>query len=464
MNNEWKSVVQLFKTKISGEMGGSPLVQNEIITSQAEVLLGENTINVFIKNPIFLSRVTTYKELLSECVREVLQINYEIKFNIQKSQNKNDSQDLPMFSETSEKQNPATSENLIKKSNLRKELNLTNFIRSPSNDLAYAAAKSVSESPGTQFNPFFVYGNSGLGKTHLINAVGLEIIKNFPNYKVLYTPFETFFNDFLETYSSAQRRGTLNKTDFRNKYRNVDVLIIDDIQGISGREGTENEFFNLFNELYRENKQIILSSDVHPNEFKQLPDRIKSRFNQGLVIDIRSPDYELRYNLIQRKSHEDRLNLEKDAIEFIVSNVNKNIRELEGAYARVKIFIQTSGAAGNRDNVYKALKDLSDFVKIEESISPNKIIDTVCNHFKIKKEEIKKQDRSRKIAYPRQVCMYLLRKHTDLNFIDIARLLNRKDHTTIIHGVEKIEEEIKTNQAEINDHISALKDSIFRKN
>jgi len=460
MNNEWKSVVQLFKTKISGEMGGSPLVQNEVITSQAEFLLGENAINVYIKNPIFLAKVLPYKNLLSECVKEVLQAEYEIIFSVQKSQIKTESSDLPIFSE----QPIFSSENSLKKSNLRPELNLTNFIRSQSNDLAYAAAFKIAEKPGIQYNPFFVYGNSGLGKTHLINAIGLEILKNFPNYKVLYTPFETFFNDFIDTYSTASKKGAIDKSDFRKKYRNVDVLIIDDIQGISGREGTENEFFNLFNELYRENKQIILSSDVHPNEFKQLPDRIKTRFNQGLVIDIISPDYELRFNLIRRKSTEDRLNLDTEAIEYIVSNINKNVRDLEGAYARVKIFLQTSGLIGSKENVHRALKDLSEFVKIEESLSPNKIIDSVCQHFKIKKEEIKKQDRSRKIAYPRQVCMYLLRKHTDLNYVDIARLLNRKDHTTIIHGVEKIEEEIKSSNGEINEHIATLKDSIFRKN
>jgi chromosomal replication initiator protein len=279
----------------------------------------------------------------------------------------------------------------------------------------------------------------------------------------LYVPFETFFNDFLETFNYQNKKATINKSDFRTKYRDIDVLIVDDIQGISGREGTENEFFNIFNELYRENKQIILSSDVHPNEFKQLPDRIKSRFNQGLVIDIRSPDYELRFNLIKRKSLEDRVLLEHDAIDFIVSNVNKNMRELEGAYARVKIFIQTMNQPGNKETVLKALKDIGDFVKIEENLSPNKIVEIICSHFKLKKEELKKQDRSKRVAYPRQICMYMLRKHTDLNFIEIAHLLGRKDHTTIMHGVEKIETDINKGENEINNHISEIKDLIFKK-
>lgn len=463
MNNEWKSVTQLFKTKISGELGGSPLVQNEIITSTAEILDDQNIINIFVKNPVLAPKVNGYKDLIQECVREVLNKNYDLNFNILKTKLETSNVDLPMFSDLENKPKPITSENTVKKSNLKKEFAMDNFLRSSSNDLAFAAAKNISQAPGTQFNPFFVYGNSGLGKTHLINAIGLEILKNFPNYKILYVPFETFFNDFLETFNYQNKKPTLNKADFRTKYRDIDVLIVDDIQGISGREGTENEFFNIFNELYKENKQIILSSDVHPNEFKQLPDRIKSRFNQGLVIDIRSPDYELRFNLIKRKSLEDRIPLENEAIDFIVSNINKNMRELEGAYARVKIYIQTSNLPGNKETVLKALKGLVEFSKVEENLNPNKIVEIVCSHFKIKKEEIKKQDRSKKIAYPRQVCMYILRKHTNLNYTEIAHLLGRKDHTTIMHGVEKIETDITGDLNNINTHISEIKDLIFKK-
>lgn len=464
MNNDWKSVTQLFKTKISGEIGGSPIVQNEIINSNAQILKEEKRVSIFLKNPVLLNKAKIYEETILECIKEIFLESYKIEFEIQKPKTADIQNSLPMFQDEEKTDKPKfITENSIKKTGLKKDLNLDNFIRSTSNDLAYAAAKSISQAPGTGFNPFFVYGNSGLGKTHLVNGIGLEIIKNFPNYKVLYTPFETFFNDFLETFSYQNKKASLNKNDFRSKYRDIDVLIIDDIQGISGREGTENEFFNTFNELYRENKQIILTSDVHPKEFKQLPDRILSRFNQGLVIDIKNPDYELRFNLIKKKAIEDRINIENDAIDFIVSNINKNMRELEGAYARVKIFLQTSGGVGTKEIIYKALKDIAEFSKIEENVSPNKIIDSVCSHFKIKKEEIKKQDRTKKIAYPRQICMYLLRKYTDLNYIDIARLLNRKDHTTIMHGVEKIEEEIQNNATNISNNISELKEVIFKK-
>jgi chromosomal replication initiator protein len=464
MNNDWKSVTQLFKTKISGEVGGSPIVQNEIINSSAEVFKEEKKINIYLKNPVLINKVKAYQDILLDSIKEIFRENYQLDFLVQKTKTFENSSTLPMFESSKETGKASiSSENNIKKSNLKKDLTLDSFIRSSSNDLAFAASKSISQAPGTGFNPFFVYGNSGLGKTHLVNGVGLEILKNFPNYKVLYTPFETFFNDFLETFSYPNKRATLNKNDFRNKYRDVDVLIIDDIQGISGREGTENEFFNTFNELYRENKQIILTSDVHPKEFKQLPERILSRFNQGLVIDIKNPDYELRFNLIKKKSIEDKVYIENDAIDFIVSNINKNMRELEGAYARVKIYLQTTNASGNKESIHKALRDIAEFSKIDENLSPNKIIDAVCSHFKVKKEEIKKQDRSRKIAYPRQICMYLLRKHTDLNYIDIARLLNRKDHTTIMHGVEKIEQDIQNQVSNINSNISELKEIIFKK-
>ena len=171
----------------------------------------------------------------------------------------------------------------------------------------------------------------------------------------------------------------------------------------------------------------------------------------------------MRFNLIKKKAIEDRILLENEAIDFIVSNVNRNMRELEGAYARVKIYLQTTKELGSRDSVLKALRDLSGFIKVEENLSPAKIMDLVCAHFKIKKEELKKQDRSKRVAYPRQVCMYLLREHTDLNFTDIAHLLGRKDHTTIIHGVEKIESDLSEGVNDINSHISILKDQIFKK-
>jgi len=469
-SNQWEYVTQNFKIRVSDNFDISGFLIQEIMSSKAEVLESENSIVVYLKNKIFLTKLNQYKNILEDCTYEVYKKRFHINFDILKIEshlNQHSTQELPIFSERlediSDLRNPSNLEALIKKSNLKRELTFDSYLTGNSNRIAIGAAERIINSPGVGLNPFFLYGGSGCGKTHLVNAIGIEILKKFPNYKILYVTFENFLNDFMDIFSFGGKKPLVDKGSFRTKYRTPDVLIIDDIQGISGKEGIENEFFNIFNELHKENKQIILTSDVKPQEFAQLPDRIKSRLGMGMVIDVEKPEYELRYRLIKSRALRDGFEMNHESIDIIAQNVSSNFRELEGAYYKVKIFHELNKITPSKDSIFKALKDLSQISQLKEEISPRKIIDSVCLYYSIKKEEIKKESRERRLSHPRQVCMYLLKKHTELNYNEIASLLNRKDHTTVMHGVNKIENEL-FEKDDLQNQVSHIKELIFNRN
>ncbi len=463
LSTEWGFVTQNFKTKYADNIDISSFLIMELVSSKAEILEEEKTLIVYIKNKVFIQKLNQYKEVLEDLAFEVYTKRYKIHFELSKfSENQSAITELPIFNpRVTEEAAISNIEVLIKKANLRKELTLESYLQGVSNKIALAAAQRIIDNPGISFNPFFLYGSSGHGKTHLVNSIGIEILKKFPNYKVLYVTFENFLNDFMDIFSHGNRRPLLDRGDFRTKYRTLDVLIIDDIQGISGKEGIEGEFFNIFNDLQKENKQIILTSDVKPSEFSQLPERIRSRLSMGMVIDIEKPEYELRYRLIKSKALRDGFNLPNEAIDFVAQNVTTNFRELEGAYNKIKNHLLITNENPTRDVIIKALKDIAP-VRNEEDISPRTIIDRVCSFYKIKKEDIKSESRKKNISEPRQICMFLLKKHTKLNLNEIAALLNKKDHTTVMHGISKIEETLKTD-ADLQDQISEIKTQIFSK-
>lgn len=466
-NPEWEFVTQNFKVKVADNFDISGFLIQEIMSSKAQVLEDENSIVVFLKNKIYLTKLNQYRDILEDCTFEVFKKRFKINFDILKIENKASSleeKELPIFSQNSLiLSNQRNLDQAIKESNLKRELTFDSYLTGGSNRIAIGAAERIINSPGVGLNPFFLYGGSGCGKTHLVNAIGIEILKKFPNYKILYVTFENFLNDFMDIFSFGGKKPLIDKGSFRTKYRAVDVLIIDDIQGISGKEGIENEFFNIFNELHKENKQIILTSDVKPQEFSQLPERIKSRLSMGMVIDIEKPEYELRYRLIKSRASRDGFDINHECIDLIAQSISSNFRELEGAYAKVRIFHELSKVVPTKESILKSLKDLNQIKQYQEEISPRKIIDSVCSFYSIKKEEIKKESRERRLSHPRQICMYLLKKHTDLNYNEIASLLNRKDHTTILHGIDKIEKELEDKE-ETKDQISQLKEIIFSRN
>lgn len=308
------------------------------------------------------------------------------------------------------------------------------FVVGSGNQLAHAAAIAIANNPGNAYNPFFIYGNVGLGKTHLMQAIGHEIRKNNPNAKILYASTETFLNEMVQSIR------TLKSQPFREKYRALDVLLLDDIQFISQKEATQEEFFNTFNALYQAGKQIVLASDRPPSEISHLEERIRSRFEGGLVADIKSPNVETRIAIIQEKLVERNEFLPDPLISAIAETIDTNIRELEGALLKISIHYKTQGNLTAND----VRSILGDKVVIrKKKINPLDLMRVVCQEMDIELKDVKSAKRNYDIAYARQICMYLLKDILKLQLIKIAKHVGRKDHTTIIHGINKIEEMIR---------------------
>ena len=308
------------------------------------------------------------------------------------------------------------------------------FVIGNSNRFAHAAALAVAEVPAKVYNPFFIYGGVGLGKTHLMHAIGHRILQIHPESKVLYISSEKFTNDFINAIMSG------HPDSFRNRYRNIDVLLIDDIQFLAKKEQTQEEFFHTFNALHEANKQIIISSDRPPKDIPTLEDRLRSRFEWGLTTDIQSPDLETRIAILRKKALLENISMPNDVIVYISSRIDNNIRELEGAFNRVNAYAFLNRSPINIDLAMDALKDLFPKEKASQ-VTPNKIQEAVANHLKIKIDDLNSKRRTRNVTVPRQLAMYLCRELTDLSLPKIGELFGGRDHTTVIHAYEKVNRE-----------------------
>ena len=329
--------------------------------------------------------------------------------------------------------------------------NFENFVVGNSNKYAHAVSVAVAEAPGDIYNPLFIYGGSGLGKTHLMQAIGVHIIRNNPASKVLYVSAETFTNELITAINDNKTRS------FRNKYRKLDVLLIDDIQFLEGKEATQEEFFHTFEALYQNNKQIVITSDVPPVSLKGLDERLRTRFSWNMIADIQPPDYETRVAILKNFAYKSNIEVTDDVYNvlcFIADQVKDNIRELEGAYNRVVSFSQLLHEKITIDNAKNILKDI---VKDnEQAVAPERIRSTVANHYKIKLSDIDSPKRNAEITLPRQVAMYLCRETTDLSLPKIGKLFGNRHYSTVIHAVEKIEEQIKYDD-ELRENIETIK-------
>lgn len=333
------------------------------------------------------------------------------------------------------------------KSNLKSKYTFENFIVGNSNKFAHAAALSVAENPGNMYNPLFIYGNSGLGKTHLMHAIGNYITHN-STQKVLYVTSDQFIQDFVGINKRDEKGVNFNYVDFfKNKYRNVDVLIIDDIQFLGGATQTQQEFFHTFNTLYNDSKQIIISSDRSPDDLKLLEDRLRTRFCWGLTVNIFPPDFNLRTQIIRRKIIAGNFEKEipEDVIEYIASNIGTDVRQLEGSITRLIAYSTIMGGADITLDL--AIEALKDFISkgISEKNDVHRIQKIVSEYFQITVEDIRSKKRSSNISFPRQIAMYLCRLMTNESFPKIGTEFGGKDHSTVMHSVEKIEQEIKVN-------------------
>ena len=332
-------------------------------------------------------------------------------------------------------------------SNLNSKYTFDNFIVGNSNKFAHAAALAVAENPGKMYNPLFIYGNSGLGKTHLMHAIGNYIVKT-SNKKVLYVTSEQFVSDFIGINKKDENGTNFSYVDFfKQKYRNIDVLIIDDIQYLGGATETQKEFFHTFNTLYGDNKQIIISSDRSPDDLKILEDRLRTRFCWGLPVDIFPPDFELRVAILKKRIQGEAINkdIPEQVIEYMASNLGSDIRQLEGAVTRLVAYSTIMGSEIDLDLAIEALRDYIN-KGVSEKNNVNKIQKVVAEYFQISVEDLKSKKRNSNISFPRQIAMYLCRKFTDESFPKIGIEFGGKDHSTVMHSCEKIEREIKINK------------------
>ena len=306
------------------------------------------------------------------------------------------------------------------------------FVVGSSNQLAYAASLSIAENPSGSFNPLFIYGGAGLGKTHLIQAIGQQIRQQNPGRKVVYMSADSFVTELISSirYDKMQ--------SFRDRYRSVDALLLDDIQFLAGKERTQEEFFHTFNALYEAQKQIVFTSDAPPKDIPTLEERLRSRFEWGLIADIQPPDLETKVAILRKKAEEKKLDLPHEVALFIAERVRSNIRELEGHLNRVTAFGSLTGHPVNIDLAKEALKDL--LSKDNKPITPADIMKVVAAHYGIKVSDLKSKSNARPIAYPRQVAMYMCKELTDLSYPEIGKLFNNKHHSTVMYSVEKIEQ------------------------
>lgn len=327
-----------------------------------------------------------------------------------------------------------------------------NFVVGAGNELAYAACQAIANRPGNKYNPLFIYGGVGIGKTHLIQAVGNTVLANKPSARIVYASTEQFVQEFVDSLRIKK-----NTSDFASFYRNADVLIVDDVQFLAGKERVQEEFFHTFNTLYQANKQIIMSSDKPPKDIPTLEDRLRSRFAWGMTIDMQTPDFETRCAILQTKAHSQELDLPQAVVEFLATRVQSNIRELEGALNQLIAFCEMRGVEPDIRIVTTMFEGAKGRPK---HISARSIIERTAKHFHVSIEDILGPKRDKDIVVPRQIAMYMLRSELHLSFPKIAHELGRKDHTTAIHSIEKIQREM-TFDSPIRQNVNELKERLY---
>ncbi len=396
-----------------------------------------------------------YGLFLKVAIEEKTGIECEVDFISKEEAEKSAS--LGKKQASSEKQPSEISQEALQSANLNPKYTFDTFVVGANNNLAHAASLAVAESPGEVYNPLFIYGGVGLGKTHLMHSIAHFILKNNVNAKILYVTSEKFTNELID---AIRNKNNITTTEFREKYRNNDVLLIDDIQFIIGKESTQEEFFHTFNTLYEAKKQIIISSDKPPKEIETLEERLRSRFEWGLTVDIQSPDYETRMAILRKKEEMEGYDIDNEVIKYIATNIKSNIRELEGALTKI-VALSKLGKGHETITIElaeEALKDLISPNAVRE-ITPESIIQTVSDHFGITPLDIASQKRNRDIVIPRQIVMYLCRTMIDIPLQTIGKYMGGRDHTTIIHGAEKITNEMAKNDS-LRNTVEILKKKI----
>lgn len=388
-----------------------------------------------------------YKSFFQVTISEMMNHTYEISFILEKD----------VLNENIESAKPKKTFSGVnyESANLNPKYIFDTFVVGNNNKFAHSASLAVAESPGEVYNPLYLYGGAGLGKTHLMHSIGHFILEQNPNMKVLYVTSEVFTNEVINCIRSGD---AAQMNNLRDKYRTVDVLLIDDIQFIIGKESTQEEFFHTFNTLHSVGKQIILSSDKPPKEMETLEERFRSRFEWGLIADIQPPDYETRMAILRKNAEIYHKEIDDEILQYIANNIKSNIRELEGAFNKIIAFSKLNNVDINLEHAEEALKDVI-YPDQPKEITPLLIIEVVAEHFGVDPEDITSKKRNSEFVLPRQVVMYLCRHLTDTPLASIGKLLGKKDHTTVIHGIKKITTDLETSE-ELRNKIDIIKKKI----
>ena len=450
VEQNWDQILNKMKL----EYCSSNISYNTWIAPLTVYEIRDNTVYILVKLRASLEHIEEkYLLPFKVCIAEVTGIEYEVAFVTDNQTTIQEKRDNTV------KRNRVNA--IYEKANLNPKYTFDTFVVGSNNSFAHAASLAVAESPGEIYNPLFIYGGVGLGKTHLMHSIAHFILENDPSKKVLYVTSEAFTNELIDALKVGKNGNELAMTTFREKYRNNDVLLIDDIQFIIGKESTQEEFFHTFNHLHVSGKQIIISSDKPPKDIETLEARLRTRFEWGLIADISSPDYETRMAILRKKEELDgleRYHIPDEVMQYIANNIKSNIRELEGSLNKL---IALSNLENKPIDIPLAAEALKDMISPDNTrvITPELIIDVVSEHFNISPAEIKGKKRNAEIVLPRQIVIYLCRTLTDTALKTIGVILGGKDHASISHGVKKIENDLKTDEA-LNNTVNIIKKKI----
>ena len=447
VKEKWPEIIEHLRVEhellnVSFNTWIKPLKVYDVIDDTAYILVNKDSSVEYIDKK--------YRLPLMVCIAEITGKEYEIQFVSEDDDKLNEIHNASIDNGQKKK-----TKSLAEKAGLNPKYTFDTFVVGGNNNFAHAASLAVGESPGEVYNPLFLYGGVGLGKTHLMHSIAHFILDKNPKKKVLYVTSETFTNELIDALRNGKTAGNESAMlNFRDKYRNIDVLLIDDIQFIIGKESTQEEFFHTFNHLHTLGKQIIISSDKPPKDIETLESRLRTRFEWGLIADISSPDYETRMAILQKKielDHLEKYNIKNDVLDYIAANVKSNIRELEGSLNKL-IALYKLNNNNNPIDIALAAEALKDIISSDNrrEVTPELILDIVADHFGITVADLKSKKRDSEIAVPRQICMYLMRTMTDTALKGIGAVLGGKDHSTVKYGVEKIAKDIESDEMMAN--------------
>lgn len=449
VEEKWPQIIEHLRVEhelsnVSFSTWIKPLKVYDVINNTVFIMVNMNSSVEYIEKKYLLP--------LKVCIAEITGTEYEVSFISEDDDRLNEIQNMAV--EASQKKR---TKSVAERAGLNPKYTFDTFVVGGNNSFAHAVSVAVAESPGQVYNPLFLYGGVGLGKTHLMHSIAHFILDQNPKKKILYVTSETFTNELIESLKNGKSSGNESSmTKFREKYRNIDVLLIDDIQFIIGKESTQEEFFHTFNHLHTSGKQIIISSDRPPRDIETLEARLRSRFEMGMLADISSPDYETRMAILQKKIELDKLekyNIPLDVIQYIATNIKTNIRELEGSLNKLIALYRLNNNEGTID-ISLAAEALKDMISSDNNreVTPELILDIVAEHYNISVADLKSKKRNAEIANPRQVAMYLMRTMStkELSLKAIGAIFGGKDHSTIKYGIEKVESEMETDETLAN--------------